>query len=89
MKTTLELPDELFRQAKATAASNGLSLKDFFTEALEAKLSKNNPVEPKPWMRHFASLRHLGSERMMLEARIAEEFESIDSEEASLSQELK
>lgn len=29
MKTTLELPDDLFRQAKATAALRGESLKDF------------------------------------------------------------
>ena len=39
MKTTLELPDPLFRKAKATAAARGQSLKDFVTEALRDKLT--------------------------------------------------
>lgn len=37
MKTTLELPDQLFRKAKATAAERGQSLKEFVTEALQDK----------------------------------------------------
>ncbi len=36
MKTTLELPDELFRKAKATAALRGETLTSLFAEALEA-----------------------------------------------------
>ncbi|NOX98840.1 MAG: hypothetical protein GXP30_03760 [Verrucomicrobia bacterium] len=38
MKTTLELPDTAFRQVKALAASRGITLKQFFSEALEEKL---------------------------------------------------
>ena len=34
MKTTLELPDQLFRTAKATAAERGRTLKEFMTEAV-------------------------------------------------------
>jgi hypothetical protein len=41
MRTTVELPDPLFRVAKALAAEKGISLKDFFTEAL--KKAVNNP----------------------------------------------
>jgi hypothetical protein len=57
MKTTLELPDELFRKAKATAASSGQSLKAFFTEALQAKLAKQHDRLRKALdeaFRHFA-----------------------------------
>ncbi|MSU35075.1 MAG: hypothetical protein EXS36_08160 [Pedosphaera sp.] len=39
MKTTVEIPDQLFREAKTAAASRGLSLKTFLTEALKEKLS--------------------------------------------------
>ncbi len=39
MKTTIELPDELFKRAKATAAIQGESLKDLIREALEARLA--------------------------------------------------
>ncbi|MDB6155460.1 MAG: transposase, partial [Chthoniobacteraceae bacterium] len=39
VKTTLEIPDTLFRQAKATAAIHGQTLKKFVNEALQEKLS--------------------------------------------------
>lgn len=38
MRTTIDLPDALFRKAKAAASLDGKSLKAFVTEALEAKL---------------------------------------------------
>ena len=34
----MEIPDRLFREAKTAAASRGLSLKLFLTEALQEKL---------------------------------------------------
>lgn len=40
MKTTIELPDELFREAKATAARRGTALKQLVREALEEKLAR-------------------------------------------------
>ncbi len=39
MKTTLEMPDELFRRAKTTAAQRGQSLKQLVTVALERELA--------------------------------------------------
>lgn len=39
MRTTIDLPDALFRKAKATAALRGLSLKEFFVAILEEELS--------------------------------------------------
>ena len=38
MKTTIDLPDVLFRRAKATAAVRGVSLKSFITRAVEQSL---------------------------------------------------
>ncbi len=38
MKTTLEIPDPLFRQVKARAALNGLKLKDLVSRLLETGL---------------------------------------------------
>ncbi|MGH8717422.1 MAG: hypothetical protein ACREV0_00520 [Burkholderiales bacterium] len=40
MKTTLEMPDELFRKAKAKAALRGQSLKQLITDALRNELEK-------------------------------------------------
>jgi hypothetical protein len=39
MRTTIELPDELLTQAKSKAALNGLSLRQFFIEAVRARLA--------------------------------------------------
>lgn len=38
MRTTVELPDELLRQAKAQAALAGISLREFFVLAIEQRL---------------------------------------------------
>ena len=43
MKTTLEMPNELFRRAKATAAQRGQSLKQLVTGALERELAEPVP----------------------------------------------
>ena len=38
MKTTIEIPEPLFRQAKARAAIDGLSLRDLFVRGLQLAL---------------------------------------------------
>ena len=45
MRTTVDLPDALFRRMKANAALQGMSLKQFITRAIEAEISK--PGESK------------------------------------------
>lgn len=40
MRTTVDLPDELFRKMKAAAALRGLSLKQFLTGAVETEIAK-------------------------------------------------
>jgi len=51
MKTTIELPDELFKQAKLTAIQNGTSLKEFFIKALENELASKETIKSNelPW----------------------------------------
>ena len=38
MKTTIEMPDELFRKAKAVAALRGQSMKQWLTELLQKEI---------------------------------------------------
>ena len=40
VKTTLEIPDDLFRKAKAAAALRGVKLRDFVAEALASQLTR-------------------------------------------------
>ena len=46
MRTTLDLPDELLKQAKIKAVERGTSLRDLVGAALERELKQ--PSEPKP-----------------------------------------
>jgi hypothetical protein len=39
MRTTVELPDDLLTRAKSKAAQSGVSLRQFFIEAVELKLA--------------------------------------------------
>ncbi len=85
MKTTLDIPDEIFRQAKARAALRGVSLRQFVTEALEEKVSLPSSARPgstePPWMRGFGALADLGDETRRIEADIEEAFEELDDED--------
>jgi hypothetical protein len=46
MRTTIEIPDDLFRRAKATAALRGSTLKELVVRALEREFARQLP-EPK------------------------------------------
>ena len=48
MRTTIELSDELLSKAKAHAALAGISLKEFFTEAIEQKLQPEKKKTRRP-----------------------------------------
>jgi hypothetical protein len=79
VKTTLEIPDFLFRRAKSVAAQRGIPLRQFVTEAVQEKLTKTKSPE-KPWVKHLGKLKHLHKERKQIENRVEEAFEKIDPE---------
>ena len=81
MKTTLEIPDPIFRRAKAKAAEHGVPLRQFVTEAVAEKLRNESPAGEKPWMALAGGLRHLRKETARINRIIEEEFEKIDPEE--------
>lgn len=82
MKTTMELPDNLFRKVKATAALKGMKIKDFVTEALVEKLqSVDGSVPEKPWMRLAGRARanpELQIELKKIDQIVETEFSDID-----------
>jgi hypothetical protein len=80
MKTTLEIPDGIFRRAKSIAAEQGISLREFVTEALKDKLAANSKAGEKPWVKHMGKLKHLRKETERINRLIEEEFERIDPE---------
>ena len=84
MRTTIELPDPLFREVKATAARQGMRLKDYITEALQDKLNKRPNPAQKPWMK-FAGIAandpEMVAELKRIEQIVDDHFEQIDEEE--------
>ena len=84
MKTTIEIPDPLFRKAKSKAAENGQTLKELVTEALQEKLAARAGAAPSGeprWMGGFGKLRRLRKETKRIQARIDEQFEVIEPED--------
>lgn len=86
MKTIIELPDAMFRQAKMLAATRGVSLKRLFTEALEEQLLRcaagnSSGNGPPPWMATFGELSDLGDEHRRVLGIIEEEFERLETED--------
>jgi hypothetical protein len=80
MKTTLEIPDPLFRRAKSVAAERGIPLRALVTEALAEKLRVAGG-EDKPWMKSFGKLRSLHNETVRIDGIIADEFGRIEPED--------
>ncbi len=80
MKTTLEIPDPLFRQTKATAALRGESLREFVASALQARLDRlESAAAVAPgWRRVFGAATREQVEEV--DAVVDEELERIEPE---------
>lgn len=81
MKTTLEIPDTIFRRAKSAAAERGIPLRQFVTEAVRDKLKTPSSLADKPWMNSFGKLRHLRKETARISRLLDDEFEQIEAED--------
>jgi hypothetical protein len=80
MKTTLEIPDRIFRRAKSKAAEKGIPLRQFVTDAVQDKLKEPPASDQKPWMKHMGKLKHLRKETARITRLIEEAFEEVDPE---------
>ena len=80
MKTTLEIPDTIFRRAKSVAAARGIPLREFVTEAVKDKLASEAKASEKPWVKHMGKLKHLRKETARINGLIHEDSEKIDTE---------
>ncbi len=74
----MEIPDFVFRRAKAMAAERGIPLRQLVTEAVQEKLRSTS--QERPWMKHLGKLKHFHQERRQIEKRVEEAFEQIDRE---------
>jgi hypothetical protein len=83
LKTTFEIPEPLFRRAKAAAARQGRTLKQLVQEALSEKIARlgGTSRHQKPWMVLAGELTHLRRENRRVERVSEAEFENIEPED--------
>jgi len=81
MKTTLEIPDPIFRRAKSVAAQRGIPLRAFVTEAVVEKLEASSQREEKPWVRLAGGLKHLHKETERINRILHSEFGKLEPED--------
>jgi hypothetical protein len=78
VKTTLEIPDHIFRRAKSLAARRGIPLRVLVTEAVVEKLKASDKQDEKLWLKLAGGLRHLHKETQQINQIINNEFERVD-----------
>jgi hypothetical protein len=84
VKTTVEIPDPVFRRTKSKAAERGQTLREFVTEALQDKLSRRagaSALARPGWMRGFGALRKLRKETARVQAEIDHAFGVVEPED--------
>ncbi len=81
MKTTIEIPDELFKKAKATAALQGESLRELICDALEARMASlpRHQTDRSGWRTVFGLADPKSVARV--DGLIAADLERVDSSE--------
>jgi len=84
MKTTIDLPNSAFEQAKSPAASQGITVEQLLANAVQEKLRGRPAPAPgaePPWMKGFGALADLKEENARFEKAIEAEFEQIEPED--------
>lgn len=86
MKTTIELPDELFREVKATAARRGIALREYVCQALVEKLAQQDGLNrvrdaPPEWPVPPLDPPLSREEAELIDKAIEDAFEQIEPED--------
>ena len=64
MRTTVDLPDSLFRQIKSVAALRGSTLKEFIQEALQRAVTSDRRVRRRKVTLPLIRSKHPGALRL-------------------------
>ena len=83
MRTTVELPDDLFRKAKARAAMQGRALKDLVAEGLRLVLRTPVHSSVPSGRARFPIIKSKDGNRRVTPQMVAEAEEQLLSEEAA------
>jgi hypothetical protein len=80
MKTTLDIPDDLYRETKALAALSGRTVKDLITELLKEKIEQERRSKgPRGWRSAFGKVSAADADRV--QAIVDDELSRVDAED--------
>jgi hypothetical protein len=80
MKTTLEIPDPIFRRVKAVATERGIPVQQLLNNVLEDKFRPTLATRQRKLLKLAGGLRHLKGERARMNTIVEREFEQVDPE---------
>lgn len=81
MRTSVDIPDELFRRAKLKAVSEGTTLRDLLVRGLDQVLQTQEPNKQAAFDKVFGLLRDDPEAVAEINRVIEEEFNTIDPED--------
>ena len=88
MKTTVEIRDSTFDQARSLADSKGITVKQLFADAIEETVRRNTATSTRPaeptWMKlagAFGKTSAARTETRRIQKVIDDEFERIEPED--------
>ena len=82
MKTTVEIPDDLLRKAKARAALEGIRLNDFIAESLREKLRMPVPKTQRRRRTRFPIVQSKRTDAPVTMEQVNQAIEEMDMAEA-------
>lgn len=80
MKTTVEIPDDLFRKAKAKAALEGIPLRDLIVRGLRSVMEQPN-TEAEQGRTHFPLIVGSPDTEPLTDESVAQALEQMAEEE--------
>jgi len=81
MKTTIEIPDDLFRQAKAKAALEGIHLRDLVEYGLRLAIEAP-PTQATGRRTEFPLIKARGGAPPLTDEQVAAALQDLEDEEA-------
>jgi hypothetical protein len=85
MKTTVEIPDELFRRAKAKAALEGIPLRDLMVHGLQLALHERSTQQSRERRAQFPLIRSKPGAEPLTAEQVTAELETMADEESAHS----
>jgi hypothetical protein len=81
MRTSIEVPDDLFRKIRVHTAENGITFRQFILDSAEQALEASHRSSNNAWRSVFGVMADHSHEMERIKKRIDDEFEPIDPEE--------